>query len=101
MAFTSYTREHGIEPGMNGQFVQHGMIAFATTGTTVELPCNLSRIVSYSLTPVGTPATGEVLSINETVSDSGQITVAAGAVTVTRAAGTTSGLIVSYRIVGY
>jgi hypothetical protein len=101
MAFTGYTIHEGLEPGQNGRFTQHGYIAFSGTDTTVSLPCRLSKITGFSLVPVGTPGADEVLSINATISDGGEIAPTSGALTVTRAAGTTSALKVAYRLIGY
>lgn len=92
--------KHKIQTGMNGRYLYSGMAAFTTTGATVEVEVPFDVIESFSLTPIGTPAASEApLSINEAAtldSVSGLYVMKRDAttktVTVTRPAGTTSGL---------
>ena len=77
----------------------YGYGAFTTSGTTVEVAVPFKKIFAFFITYIGTPATtdGEP-SVNETEAD--DVIVNSGTVTVTRAAGTTSGLKFSFLFIG-
>lgn len=86
------------------QGVVHGTAAFNGQAATGELDTGgLLVIESFSLTPIGTPAADENLSINETVNAQGQIVVADDRkVTVTRTGAVkTADLKVAYTLRGY
>ncbi len=108
MSFTSAS----VTPTGTGQTLAEGpemrkpeghLFAFATSDTTVEILTRLKRIQSYAFGYAGSPAATEApLSIDETVSDFGEIIVPdGGAITVKRPAGTTSGLKCSLVLFGY
>lgn len=66
--------------------------AFTTTGTTVSVSTSLSRVDAFYIGVLGTPDTGEDMSIDATANSDGTISPTSGAFTVTRKTGTTSGL---------
>ena len=82
-----------------------GFATFVTTGKTVSVTTNLSKIYSYSINPASTLVTTDVQNfwLEETIAN-GEITVADGVVTLERAvegSGTrTSGLTVTYHFIG-
>lgn len=76
--------------------------AFVTTGATIEIATQLKVITGWSFGLQGTPATGEILSLDETLSDFGQVLVPSdGNVTIRRAATTTSALKGCVNLWGY
>lgn len=85
----------------SGSFV-HTIVAFTTTGATVEVDCKgLKRVVPYA-TPIGEPASDEVLSFNETVTNAMIDVPAGGTITLTRTGSSkTSGLKVAVLMFGY
>ena len=74
----------------------HGYGAFTTTAQTVELAVPFKRIESVICMPIGQPATGEVLSCDETMARP-----TGGTITIRRAATTTSGLKFAFIVIGY
>lgn len=87
--------------------VYEGFAKFTTTSATVELPVPFRRIKSFSLDWCGTPASDEILSVDETPNTDGhEIQLVASAsgqysVTVTRTgASKTSGAAFSFRFKG-
>lgn len=87
-----------------GGYEVSGITTFTTTGATKTVPAKgLRRLVACHATAVGTPASDEVLSINETVGADGRIDVPAdGEITITRTGAVkTSGLAFSYTLIGY
>lgn len=96
-----FSLKSNINQGRGGYQELIGAAAFTTTGTTVTVPIPFDRVYAYSLSPIGSPATGEVLSISTTANSDGTINRDTdGTITVKRAAGTTSGLAFSYIIKG-
>jgi hypothetical protein len=96
MAFTAQTLDTPTRPP------EVHFVPFVTTGATVEVATQLKVITGFGFGHVGSPTVDEVLSIDETVSDFGQIVVPDGGfITVKRAATTTSGLVVSLILFGY
>lgn len=98
---------HHIGAGQNRRWLYTGVIAFVTTGTTVELdiPDNIKTIEAFSLSPVGATALANgQISIDEVTAVDGDgkivMPVVAASVTITRIAGTDSGLKVSFAIWG-
>ena len=87
--------------GASGPRPEGHVAAFATTGATVSVKTNLKYITGWSFGHAGSPGVDEILSIDETITNFGQIAVVNGAVSVKRAATTTSGLIVSLTLWGY
>jgi hypothetical protein len=95
--FTTQTNEMKSIAG--GECERH-LVAFNANDATVEVVTNLKAIDGFAFGHCGTPGATELLSIDETVQDYGQIAVSGGSVTVRRAATTTSGLIVSLILFG-
>lgn len=77
-----------------------GFGAFTTTGTTVEVYSPFKKIEAVFVFPMGTPNANEPLSVDETVTNDAMARPAGGSITVTRAAGTTSGLKFAFLIIG-
>jgi len=93
----------GVIPGMPGKKFQAGMFTFTTTSGTGELPMLLQGVHSIVLTAIGTPATDEVLSVDESaLAGDGRISVpATGTITCIRTgASKTPGLKVAYFAIG-
>ena len=79
----------------------HGYGAFTTTAQTVELAVPFKRIESVICMPIGQPATGEVLSCDETIVSDNMARPTGGTITIRRAATTTSGLKFAFIVIGY
>lgn len=77
---------------MRGASEEHGIYSFTTTGTTVEVPTHLSEVLAAFITPTEAFVVGTLPFCDLTITD--------GAVTITRDAGTTSGLTFSYIFIG-
>jgi hypothetical protein len=84
--------------GNNGAKLYFGYAAFTTSATTVEVPVPFKRLLAFVPVPVGAPNANEPLSVSETFT--GEEAVVNGAVTVIRAAGTTSGLGFTFIAIG-
>ncbi|HVT79582.1 MAG TPA: hypothetical protein VHM90_02905 [Phycisphaerae bacterium] len=98
-AFTTQTL---VERGAGEAGHEVHMVAFVTTGATVEVATKFKVITGFAFGHQGSPGTTEILSLDETCTDYGQINVPAGGfVTVRRAATTTSGLVFSLILFGY
>ena len=75
--------------------------AFSGSDQSVEVILPFQTVTWFVLTPIGQPATGEVLSMDET-ENGGRIVLAAGnSATIRRAATTTSGLKFALLAFGY
>jgi hypothetical protein len=99
--------KHKINSGENGRYVFKGITVFVTTAATVELGIPFQTIEAFSLSYCGAPAASESpLSINETINTdtstglSNIVRDSSGNVTVTRPAGTSSGIGFSFVIWG-
>jgi hypothetical protein len=107
MAFSTQSVQDGMEFGQNAYFVRRGMAKFTTTGTTVTIKTGMKKVIAFSLNYVSAVAsTDGPLSLNNAAgngpTDDGTLTVDTnGTLTVTRPAGTTSGAIFSYQLIGY
>lgn len=88
--------------GGSNRVLCHGIITFTSTNTDGELPVPLRVIESIAITPIGTPDSDEVYSINETEKDA-QIQVPdTGTVTILRTgASPVSGQKCSVILIGY
>jgi len=89
---------------VGGGAVVSGIVAFTTTGATVEVNCGgFTKISGASALALGTPASDEVLSFNETATAGEFMDVpTSGTITLTRTgASKTSGLKVSVVLFGF
>jgi hypothetical protein len=91
-----------IQAGPNTMYMVEGIVAFTTTGETVEVDCQgLKHITCIGAIPLAAYGANDQLSINETVAD-GQITVPAeGTVTLTRNSSGTSALSAAVWMIGF
>lgn len=93
----------------DGKYEYHQVFAFTTTATTKSVVVPMKYVEDVQLTYIGAPAATEApLSANNTVSgtagtDDARIVGSNGAttITVTRPAGTTSGIKFSLRAIGW
>lgn len=101
------SKKTSIRSGQTGVGMFRGIYAFTTTGVTKDVVVPLRNVDAICLTYLGAPAASEApLSANNTVAgtagtDDAKITGTNGAttITVTRPAGTTSGI--KFSIVAY
>lgn len=106
---SNLSRKLKIAGGQNGRSIFQGVYAFTTTGATKTVTVPFGRVESVLLTPVGTPASDEVLSYNNTVggtagNDDAYVAGSGGStdITVTRTgASKTSGLKFAILAIGY
>jgi hypothetical protein len=102
-------RVRRVGAGQTARFEVHGTAAFTTTGVTKAVVVPLGRVEFFEAFYIGTPAASEApLSANNTLSgttgenDSAVVgTNGATSMTVTRPAGTTSGIKFFWRAIGY
>ena len=87
--------QEGIEPGMLLQEV--GKVSFTTTGTSVEIRTQLSKILNATFTLTGTIGS---LDPQDTQIQTDAV-VTSGAVTVERPGSGLSGLTIFYTFTGY
>ncbi len=80
-------------PLPNGMIMQVGDSAFATTGTTKTIATQLKKILTCHVTETAAYANSDLMYSSKTISSA--------AVTITRAAGTTSGMTFDYAFIGY
>jgi hypothetical protein len=64
----NFTRKLKMAGGQNGRWLYQGIYAFTTTGATKDVAVPMGRVESCVAFPIGTPASDEVLSANNTVS---------------------------------
>jgi hypothetical protein len=110
MAAIAHRRKIKMAGGQTGRYSIGGIFAFSGTGATVtvNLPFQV-KVEEVQVTPIGTVASDEILSVNNTVAgtagqdDSGiNATSGSVALVVTRTgAAKTSGLKFSLRAIGY
>lgn len=105
MALTvSNFKERAIKTGQAGYTEVSGVAVFSTTDASGELPCRINRVEEFSYTWIGTPASDEVLSVDEAAQLNSGVVVrpSGGTITLKRTgAAKTSGLAFFFRYRGY